>query len=148
MKNVIITEEIRKTVYEATDGTQFSNEDECLKYEKSALGVLNTRYKPLVICSLGEYTVFGGAGAEDYQIDLVRVKSDKEVDIVLQMFELINGKHNNESDTDKAKHLIQKALDDKDILLIGRGYTNEEEFWLIKTKGQLLEEISKIGETN
>ena len=38
------------TVFQAVDGTEFSQKEECEKYEESALGVLRGKIKRLTIC--------------------------------------------------------------------------------------------------
>lgn len=49
MKELKTTKTIEVTVYEATDGTQFDNKDECLEYEKTANKIIQQHFKELVI---------------------------------------------------------------------------------------------------
>lgn len=36
-------------VFIANDGTEFSSESECRKYDESAMGVLRAKYAPMVV---------------------------------------------------------------------------------------------------
>lgn len=129
-------ERIIKEYYDAfvaNDGTEFTDEEQCKKYEESALGVLMTRYKPLVVCQTTEYGFFD-FGCEDNAIDIVAPKTQKDVDTLLQMYILLNdtlykgykeGKEWNTEQVTRAQYLFEQAMRDKEILLITRGYEGD-----------------------
>lgn len=132
-------------VYVATDGTEFKNEDECRKYEESANGVVSARYKDLIVKTDCENDIIG-CGCEDDRVDVVSVRTEAEYDIVLQMLLLDSpyltyDEHKDRLDRNKA--VIRKALDEKDVLLINRGYELDN-FWIMGTRNSLKEEIDKF----
>ena len=49
MKKIYESEVVYTTKYQAVDGTVFDDEKECEKYENSAIGVLNTKYKKILV---------------------------------------------------------------------------------------------------
>jgi len=49
MKEIKIEETIYKYKYEACDGTQFDDKEECIKYEKTMIGIIRGRLKEMCI---------------------------------------------------------------------------------------------------
>ena len=56
-----IKEERKYTVevFEAVDGTRFSDKAECEVYERSAKGLLLSKYNKLVVKKSSDYNIFG-----------------------------------------------------------------------------------------
>ena len=146
------TIESKYNVYVANDGTEFNNAEECKKYEESAYGVLNMKYKELVVGTTDEYAL-SGVGCEDHSVQILKVGTQQDADIVMQMYFLINPniKNGNEEGKEcyvtwvnRAKELLKNAIEEDDYLFIGRGYDDEECFWFIGTRASIL---AKINET-
>lgn len=50
MKEIYETKEVKEIIgFQANDGTIFKDEDECKKYEDSAIGIANMRLKPYLL---------------------------------------------------------------------------------------------------
>ena len=146
------TIESKYNVYVANDGTEFTIEEECKKYEESAYGVLNLKYKELVVGNTNEESLFGVGCCEDC-VDIVKVKTQQDADVVMQMYLIVNpsvkrGIDNNDTYpmkwVNRAKELLKNAIEEDDYLFIGRGYDDEECFWFIGTRASIL---AKINET-
>ena len=122
MKMKTIEKTIKSTVYEANDGTTFQTSEECEKYETTAKCALLTRYNKLVLKSLMESDIFT-AGNEEYVVDIIEMKSTEDLNLVLQLYKLVN---NNSFGRDS---LIIESFENKDKLCIGRGYTGEQDIF-------------------
>lgn len=145
METVEKITEIKETFYKATDGTLFEEREECLKYESSARCVLLTRYENLVIKTLSEGEVFGCTGS-DYEIDICKVKDDRDIDIILQLHKLYCSSISIDSLKD-IKEKLETSIN-CGAVLIGRGYNREETFWFITTTNNLVERIKSLETTN
>lgn len=145
MKEVYTEEIIKKLKYEAMDGTQFTTIEECNKYERSARCATNALYNKLVIKSLAETDLFH-VGSDDNTLNLVKVKSQEDIKILLQMYTLYVS--SDEQSLNRIVKLATKAMETNDILIIGRGY-DEDCFWVINTKQDLINTFNNIcNETN
>lgn len=67
--------------YIAVDGTEFSDEEECIKYEKTCKCVLHTEYMKRVVGRIAEDELFFN-GSCDYDYDIVRINSDEDAEAV------------------------------------------------------------------
>ena len=131
-----------KTVFQATDGTEFNDKTECEKYEKSARGVLMAKYQPIVTKTIYEEDLFG-TGCEN-QYDIVKVSSQVDADIILQLALLENPYLTDEDHTDRlatCRKSIQKAMDEKDFLLIFRGFEMDG-FAIEGTRAEMIERFN------
>ena len=132
-------------VFVANDGTEFRTEEDCKKYDESAYGVLNAKYKKLVINTDVEEGFFGFGGC-DATIEIVRVKDEKDADTVMQMLFFINPHLKNEG----MEHIVERdnALVERatkgELLVIDRGYDYEEGFWFVGTDQSMKDEIDRI----
>ena len=72
MKNIVIEKtEVKKfDAYEAIDGTQFFDREECRRYEQSAAGILLERLKKYEINRGSEYDIFD-IGSEEWEVRVV-----------------------------------------------------------------------------
>lgn len=121
-------------VYVANDGTEFSTQEECKKYDDSALGVVRARYKKLVVKS-GVESDICGVGSDECVVDVLRIKSKGDADIVMQRFMLENLWLKNDSNNDafmRAAKKVSLALAEDDYLLVGLGCCDDC-FWIIDT---------------
>ena len=141
MKTKTIEKTVRSIIYEANDGTQFQTMAECEKYETTARCVLLTRYNKLVLKSLMESDIFT-AGNEDYIVDIIEMKSTEDLNLVLQLYKLIN------NDSCARDNLIIESFENKDKLCIGRGYTGEQDsFWPISTEQHIIQRVKNCFNT-
>ena len=80
------TNEIKRTVeqvvrveYIAEDGTVFSNEEECKKYEESALFVVSKQLKKLSGKYISVYTMLD-EGCDDQPVEIFDIQTDKDLE--------------------------------------------------------------------
>lgn len=122
-----IKEEVKSyiTKYEAVDGTIFSDKAECQKYENSALAVLNSKYKKLVIKSISEYNLFN-TGTDEDLLDVVKINNDSDKNVILQMWALYNSYQAKDTKVMLEKEAIcDKAMIEDDVILIYRSYDGD-----------------------
>ncbi len=136
-------------VYVANDGTEFNDRDECQKYEDSAEGVILAKIKSLVINDIAEEEILGW-GSSDNTVWVVRPKSQDDVNTILQALLLFNPyykKEDRKEQLEKERQTAQRALDENDVLFIGRGWEMDC-FWFYGTRNSLKEKLNKFVEPN
>ncbi|UKK52698.1 hypothetical protein [Prevotella sp. E2-28] len=145
------TNVVKYNVYVAYDGREFNDEEECKKYEESAYGVLNAKYQKLIIKSASEGDVFDGIGTDDHTTELVKIDTQADADVVMQMFLLINSHLTRENAPDsykkyiaRADELVQYAYNGGGPLMIGRGCEYNNSFWIIGTFSSFTAQLAKF----
>ena len=85
MKEIIKTREVKTnyTVYQAFDGTEFEDCQECLQYEKGAEGMLLARIQHAVVKSDTEYNILGGS--DDTEVRVVMPKTKEDIDTITHL---------------------------------------------------------------
>ncbi len=144
---VISREKVEKkyfNVYVANDGTEFSDRDQCEKYEESAFGVLMAKIKPLMVREIAAEDIHG-YGSSDETVQIFKVENQEDADALLQTYFLTHDikKDCKEPWAIRAKDLIQRALNDKEMLFVSRGYEMDS-FWIIGTQSSMKESIDSI----
>ena len=152
MKKIYENTVVYTTKYQAADGTVFDDEKECEKYEKSAIGVLNTKYKKILVEFTSEDTLFSGFGNCDNTIDVVDLTSKEDIDTLMQLFFLNNPHMLNDDCKEKnaeTRKMLEEALAENSYVLVYRGYDNDS-FWItthiknvINQLNTFVDEISK-----
>ena len=140
IKKEIIRKEYQ-TVYIAIDGSEFYDRNECEKYEKSAMGVVSSRYKEFVVKSTTEEDLTK-CGSGDYIIEVVKLTEYDDIDIVAQLYCLLFNYSDNDEQITRIRELCKKAIKTRDLLLICRGY-DYDNFWVIDTLTDYLNYILK-----
>lgn len=131
-----------ETFYVANDGTEFTNPDECRKYDESAAGVLNARLQKIVVKTSDEEKIFD-FGCSDNPVQVLAPTSEEDKKTIMQLYLLKNPhlcdeEHNHY--VDRASNLIDRAIKEKDYLLVGRGY-DWDGFWFYGTRHSMQEQI-------
>ena len=142
MKEIKKTVESFVTVFVANDGTEFEDRTECQRYDNSAKGVLMAKYRPLVVKETDGYSV--GCGSEDVAIDIIKIKKDADINIVLQL-ETLDHQPNDER-TERINTILQRALREDDYVIVDRGCCGDESFWVLDSLNGKLEQIRKACE--
>ena len=146
MKPIEIEKVTKVTHYEAIDGTTFTTEEECVKYEDTAKCVLLTKYKPLVKRTASECDIFN-TGSDEYMIDILQyLSSESDIDILIQLHRLYcSGRNLNDDFYDKMRSKLEKCLKNRDIVLIGRGteYDGYDNFCILTTLQDITDNITK-----
>lgn len=134
-------------VFVAADGTEFENADECKKYEQSALGVLNIKYKKLIVKESTEDGILD-IGSCDNSVEVLKPVTQADADLIMQMYILINPHVKESCYADcvpYAQNIVQRAINENDYVIVGRGYNNDE-FWFYGTCNSLKEHIDKFAQ--
>ena len=146
MKPIEIEKVTKVTRYEAIDGTTFTTEEECVKYEDTAKCVLLTKYKPLVKRTASECDIFN-TGSDEYMIDILQyLSSESDIDILIQLHKLYcSSRKFNDDFYNKMRSKLEKCLKNRDIVLIGRGteYDGYDNFYILTTLQDIIDNITK-----
>ena len=144
------------TMFVANDGTEFTTEEECKKYEESAKCALMARYNLLVIKESDCFSLFGFGSDEDV-INVVKVESKEDINLILQLLIIDNPWHYDENKAEnpdaaaskkenlrKVTERLTKALQEKDLIFIGRGYDSDG-FYFEGTRNEHIRVLENIG---
>lgn len=143
MKKVEIKETFSKYVWEAIDGTRFSSEAECKKYDESAQAVLLSHYNKLVLNSFDEENLFN-CGSSDYMFDVIKFDSEEQIDTVMQLVCFFNYHVAQDlSKYESIEKICLKAFKNDDCLFIKRGCEGDKYFWVMDTLTDRLNHILK-----
>ena len=132
------------TVFQAVDGTEFSQKEECEKYEKSALGVLRGKIKKFVVCEPKDAWTFMG-GYDDHQVIAVKPQTEADVDIILQWYYLEHPyilENNRKVERENFEEVIIEAWKNDDIVLFGINY--EKEYYFINSRKNIINNLNSL----
>lgn len=113
-------------VYQAVDGTEFDNAEECLQYEKSALGMLKTKLKKYIVWEGNEYDLW--RNDTDNNIIAVELKTQEAVDTLLHIYYLqhsylLSDEYKKTRETFEA--VVNDTFENEDLLILGINCDNE-----------------------
>ena len=132
------------TVYEAVDGTEFTDQKECEKYEESALGVARGKIHPLFVSTGNEaWTLMGGC--DDHEVIAVKFKDATDVDTFLQWLYLECPWYLNEHHKERKaviESIVRTAYDRGDAILIGKNC--EEEYYFINSRQNIIDNLMAL----
>ena len=141
-KDVTIVNQV--TVYVSKDGIEFDNAESCKAYEKSEYATLNTKYRNLIVAHGDEFDIFG-YGSDAILYDIIKVKTQKDADLVMQMYFFVNKYIDATNEyAIEANKSVQEALKEKDYLIIYRGSIDDAEkdyFGIEKTLTRTIQRI-------
>lgn len=142
------THEVKETItyYEAIDGTRFHYQDECIKYENSARGILRAKLKKLEVWRGNEWDLLNGN--DDCTVIALKLTSQKDVDVVMQAFLIDNPYYLKEDERAQQwladrQAMADRALKEKDLLLMGLNC--EDNLYFIDTRNALIERLNNVG---
>lgn len=144
MKQINIKEEISVTYWEACDGTRFKERIECERYDNSAKALLLSKYNSIKVKSCMESDIFG-CGCDDNLIEIVKIKTQHDIDIIMQLLGIFNSfllTDNYKDLYNKNMDFLKEAMETNDIVFIYRGYDNES----FTIQGTLNSRIKEIQE--
>ena len=147
-------------VYVAEDGREFDSQSECESYERTAKCALMARYNLLVLKESNCFELLG-FGSEEDVIDVVKMKSEEDMTLILQTIILENpwnydaDKAEDSDEAAKRKANLNKiavrlnrALQDGDLVFIERGF-DADGFWFSGTRNEhidVLRNLDKLTE--
>jgi len=129
-------------MYIANDGTEFDDRDECKKYDESAAGVLSAMLQKIVVKESNEERLFD-FGCSDNLVQVLAPTSEEDKKTILQLYLLKNSLLDDEECNhyvERASKLIDRAIKEKDYLLVGRGY-DWDGFWFYGTRHSMQEQL-------
>ena len=136
------------TNYVAFNGVMFENKEKCLTYENDAINNFFEEYfNTIDYLETDEFELFDGFGSDDKLIDIVNIKSTKDLIIILGIslyfLDEVGYKDDvKEKKIEEIKTLLEKVLkDDEDRLIVYRGEYERQEFSVISTIKKLTSEI-------
>lgn len=144
MKEIKETETRYITKYQAIDGEIFCTKEECEKYDSTAKAVITAKFNKLEKVAYSSWEVHGGS--DDNVTFAVKINSQKDADILLQRFYLDNSwvlSGNDSRYRDKCEAMVEKALKEKDFILIG--FNCDDEMYFINTRNTLVNNLNNLG---
>ena len=145
MKEIRKDYTVAKIYYEANDGTLFNEENECKKYEESALGILN--YK-VSLLRVGEKDISCWDvmyGYEDNICIAFKPESHADCDTILQWYLAYNDylvKGNNKDKIDEVAGTLMTAWHENDIIFFGLNCDNEP--YIINTRNNIIDNLKNF----
>lgn len=148
MKPIEIEKVTKVTHYEAIDGTTFTTKEECVKYEENAKCVLLSRYKGMVVKETNE-EAFYETGSDESELDIVKLKDSSSINTIMQLHYYYNTGEYAKTYAKSVEESCARALKEDDFLMVYRGDSYDDRFWVRGTRGELFEHINSIcNETN
>ncbi len=132
------------TYYEAADGTIFDYEEECRKYENSALGVLRGRVSKLIVGEKNNAWDLMG-GYDDNDVVAVAMSKEEDINTILQMLYLESPHLTSEGFESKRKEIeatVLKAYEEKDVILLG--INCEDEYYFINSRNNIINKLMSL----
>ena len=146
MKEITKETSTKYTVYQAVDGTEFTQKEECVKYENSALGVLRGKIKRLTICEPQDaWTLMGGY--DDHQVIAVKPQTEVDVDTILQWYYLEHSyilEDFRKAERERLEKAIMEAWKNSDIVLFG--INCEKEYYFINSCRNIINNLSSLAQ--
>jgi hypothetical protein len=130
--------------YEAIDGTVFNSKEECKNYESTCKCVLMAKYNQIPKVSCPEYDITNYLGSEEYMFDIIKLRNDNDIDIIIQLFKLKYGNSYQDEIFNSVYTTLQKHKKLGSHILIERGIEYEG-FYLSSSIRTLEEIISNIN---
>ena len=134
--------------YEAIDGTIFKSKDACAEYEGTLQCINQAKYNTLILkkdCT--EYGLFG-IGNDDDHVDLIQVKSQDDIDIVMKTWLSYNTFYQEDKYKDRVNdtyNMLKKAMDNDDIIFVNHGYEGND-FWFVGTQQGMIDKIMSLND--
>jgi hypothetical protein len=134
------------TVYQAVDGTEFSQKEECVKYETSALGVLRGKIKKFVVCEQKDAWTFMG-GYDDHQVIAIKPLIESDIDTILQWYYLEYPyllEDSRKAERERFEEVIIEAWKNDDVILFG--INCEKEYYFINSCRNIINNLSSLAQ--
>lgn len=128
-----------KTMYVANDGTEFSSEEECRKYDESAKGVIFAKYNKLILGKTDESALYDGS--DEHEIDVVKPTCERDKDTIMQVYYYTCGQERGEA-AKKFEDYIERAIKEDDVVFMDWNYDHDW-CWIIGTRNSVKENIEK-----
>ena len=131
-------------VYQAPDGTEFMNYEECRKYEDSALGVVRSNVAKLIVGRTDDAWELMG-GNDDNSVIAVKMNCVADVDLVKQLF-LLEHPYYNSDERKEAKQkkfdVIEDAYNNNDVVLFG--INCDGDYYFINSRLNIISNLNSL----
>ena len=143
-----IKEEIKRevtdihTYYEALDGTRFTSEEECKKYEDTALCVAKAKISKLIVTEkLNAWEAMGGY--EDNDVIGVKVPTKEDADAIKQWL-ILSWSYLREESYNKLREDRFNKIDSAvgDLLLMG--VNGDDEWYIINSRKNIIDNLTNL----
>lgn len=134
----------KHTVWQAADGTEFSNCEDCKRYEESALGVMKVKISKLRV-GKGENAWELMGGMDDHMIVALKPYSKEDADTIMQFMLLENPWLNDDCRKELREqryNTICNAYKNDDIILFGINYDNE--YYFINSRQNIINNLNNL----
>lgn len=133
-----------KTKYQAIDGQQFDSQEECLKYEASAKGVLKAKLDRLIVGKANQWDFL--CGYEDNDVFALNLKTQEDADVVMQLLLLEHPYLTEDRFKDKLNEyqkVFNEAIEQKCYMLMGLNC--EGELYFMGNVNHFIDNLKNIG---
>lgn len=131
-------------VYQASDGTEFMNYEECRKYEDSALGVVRGNVAKLIVGRTDNAWELIG-GNDDNSIIAIKMNCVADVDLVKQLF-LLEHPYYDSDERKEAKQekfdIIENAYNNNDVVLFG--ISCDGDYYFINSRLNIISNLNNL----
>lgn len=132
-------------VYQASDGTEFINCEECRKYEDSALGVVRGNVAKLIVGrSNNAWELMGGN--DDNSIVAIKMNCAADVDLVKHLFLLEHPYYDDESRQllkQEKFNIIDNAYNNNDVVLFG--INCDGDYYFINSRQNIIDNLDNLA---
>jgi hypothetical protein len=132
------------TVYQATDGTEFIDCEECGKYENSALGVVRGNITKLIAGRADDAWDLMGVN-DDNSIIAIKMNNEADVNLVKQLFLLEHPYYNDEERKElkqKKFNIIDTAYDNGDAVLFS--INCDGDYYFINSRQNIIDNLMAL----
>ena len=133
-------------VYQAPDGTEFMNYEECRKYEDSALGVVRGNVAKLIVGRTDDAWELMG-GNDDSSVIAIKMNCAADVDLVKQLF-LLEHPYYDETERKELKQkkfdIIDTAYNEGDVVLFG--INCDGDYYFINSRQNIIDNLNNLTE--
>jgi len=131
-------------VYQASDGTEFINYEECRKYEDSALGVVRGNAAKLIVGRSNDAWDLMG-GDNNNSIVAIKMNCAADVDLVKQLFLLEHPYYNDEERKElkqKKFDIIEDVYNNNDVVLFG--INCDGDYYFINSRLNIISNLNNL----
>lgn len=131
------------TVYQALDGTVFTSQEECRKYEESARSVAKGKVQSLFGTGKDAWTLMGGC--DDHEVVTVKFKTTTNVDNFLQWLYLECPWYLNDIHKERkieVESIVHTAAEKNDVILMGKNCDGD--YYFINSRQNIIDNLMAL----
>ena len=132
------------TVYEAFDGQEFTDKNECMKYEQSALGVARGKCQRLIVSEGNDaWSLMGGC--DDHEVVAIKLNDSTDTDAFLQWLYLEHSWYltdNHKERKAEVEAIVHIAFDRKDVILLGKNCDGD--YYFINSRQNIINNLMNL----